>query len=246
MKPDTSVPKLSPKREIDPVTGTPTINYYWEGRLAPKVQIKGKLVDQLSGLSMIKKDLDSALKWMHLAEKIAKENSEGTGSYRHSKKRDAFDLVKAYFVAALVFYGKCFTGAPGRHAQASRDWLNVKHRELHDHYMKYRHNFAAHSGDEGMEIANTYVLVHPDRKSLLPHIPTFRIQPDIELPNEGEKGLSDLIMHLSKIVIERDNNLSQKISELILSKGEEFWVAAADDDGPVIIDEPVKSQNSRK
>jgi hypothetical protein len=47
------------------------------------------------------------------------------------------------------------------------------------------HNFAAHSGDEQLELTKSYVLVHPDRRDFLPFLPTMRMQPDVVLAREG-------------------------------------------------------------
>jgi len=235
MKSDTSEPRLVPKREVDSSTGTGSINYYWDEQLAPKVQISGKVVDQLSGYTLIKKDLDNAFKWMKQAEKLAEGSREPEDKgYFHATDRETFDVIKAYFVAALTFYGKCFTEAQGRHANASRDWLDVKYRDLHDFYMSYRHNFAAHSGDECLELAKTYVLLHPNRRALLPYLPTTRLQPDVALPSPGELGLADLIEHVATKVTERYNKLAQKIiNDFVIPAGLVHWCAAADKGDPV-------------
>ena len=39
----------------------------------------------------------------------------------------------------------------------SRDWLEAEYRTVHDYFMKYRHNFAAHSGDEQLELTKSYL-----------------------------------------------------------------------------------------
>lgn len=240
MKSDTSEPRLVPKREINPATGAASINYFWDEHLAPKVEISGKLVDKLSGYTLIKKDLDNALKWMKLAEKLASgvQSPEDKG-YVHMTDRETFDVIKAYFVAALTFYGKCFTEAAGRHANASRDWLDVRYRDLHDSYMSYRHNFAAHSGNERFELATTYVLLHPNRRELLPYLPTIRLQPDLALPSPGELGLADLIEHVATKVTDKYNKLSQKIiHDFIIPAGVVHWCSAADKGEPVVLSPP--------
>ena len=104
MKPDTSVPQLVVKRELDQATGEAKINYYWEGTLAPKVQMTGPLVDRVSGMTLIEKDLSNAHKWMKLAKKLAESKSSPLESgYFRAEDRDTFDTVKAYFVAAMTF-----------------------------------------------------------------------------------------------------------------------------------------------
>jgi hypothetical protein len=243
MKPDNSVPRLVPKRDLNPTTGAAEISYYWDQKVARKVQIRGKLADQLSGYTLIRKDLDNALNWIQLAEKLVMAHHKPVdGTYFfHATNREAFDLIKAYFVAALSFYGKCFTEAAGRHAQVSRDWLDANYRELHDYYMKYRHNFAAHSGDEQLELAKTYVLVHPDGKEFIPFLPTARMQPDVVLPNSGEPGLGELIQHVLEKVLAKYDRLSQKIiHDLVIPAGVEFWVAASEKNEVVCLGFPAK------
>jgi hypothetical protein len=235
MRSDTSEPRLVPKRILDPSTGEADVNYDWDGRLVPKIPITGRLIDQLSGYSLIKKDLDSALRWVGSAKKIASTHPNwGQLGYFHATDRESFDLVKAYFVASLAFYGKCFTEAAGRHAQVSRDWLDTNYRTVHDEVMKYRHNLAAHSGDERIENTKTYVLLKPDRTAFLPFLPTARFQPDVIFPSEAELGFEELIKHVGAKVAERYDKVAQKIiGECIIPAGVSFWAAAAEKGDPV-------------
>jgi hypothetical protein len=245
MRSDTSDPRLVPRRELDQETGEATVNYYWDGELAPKAEITGKLAEQLNGYSLIKKDLDSALKWVRLAESLIKDlkTADGENGYFQITDRVSGDTIKALFVASLTFYGKCFTSAAGRRTQASRDWLDAQHREVHDFYMNYRHNFAAHSGNERLEFAKTYVLVSPDGQTLIPYLPTARLQPDLALPGEGDPGLAELIEYVGERVVERYNRVAQKIvDELVLPKGSGFWRAAASGKEPVELELPVKNK----
>jgi hypothetical protein len=110
-------------------------------------------------------------------------------------------------------------------AQISRDWLDAEHKELHDYYMMYRHNFAAHSGDEKIELANTYVLLHPKRKNeVLPYLPTIRKQPDIVFSREDENSFEELITYVIELVSKKYNDLAFKIvKELIMAKDVAFW-----------------------
>lgn len=235
MKPDNSVPQLVVKKDVDQSTGEAKIDYYWEGTLATKVQITGPLVDRMSGLTLIEKDLSNAHKWMKLAEKLVGSTSVPTGGgYFRAADRDTFDTVKAYFVAALTFYGKCFTEAEGRHANASRDWIETKYRDLHDYYMDYRHNFAAHSGDKALELARSFVVIKPDGTALVPHLPTIRLQPDVAFSSPGELGFTDLIEHVANSVAAKYQKVARKlIDEFIIPAGVEFWTQAAEKGQPV-------------
>ncbi|HDZ3716304.1 TPA: hypothetical protein RSW55_004344, partial [Vibrio vulnificus] len=108
MKSDQSIKQLTTKQFVDPITGEMNIHYYWKRNKIQKVEITGKLPNKLSGLSLIKKDLDNALKWVQQARKLASENSDDSSEkgYKPSGDREIFDQVKAFFVASLTFYGK--------------------------------------------------------------------------------------------------------------------------------------------
>jgi hypothetical protein len=246
MQSDTSIPRLVPSRTLDQSTGKIDVDYSWDGQLAPKVQLTGKVVDNLSGYSLIKKDLDNALRWMKKAEDIsAKDLSSGDSGYFQPQDRNAFDDVKAYFVASLTFYGKCFTESAGRGARASRDWLDAEYRTTHDEYMKYRHNFAAHSGDEHIEIAKSFLLLHPKMKRALPYLPTIRSQPDVLLAGSGEHNFSALIQHLGDKVVDKYNKAAYKVFECVDVPGIDFWVDAAKKGQSVSVDNFLKTLSNR-
>ncbi|WP_102363275.1 hypothetical protein [Vibrio cyclitrophicus] len=243
MRSDSSFKNLTSKKHIDPQTGQAHVHYFWKRNKVPLVEITGKLPNKLSGLTLIQKDLGNALKWMQLAQNLAK-GTDITGNFVKANNRETFDVIKALFVASLTFYGKCFTEANGRNAQASRNWLDEDYKELHDYYMNFRHNFAAHSGDEKIELAKTFVLLHPKKKQeLLPFLPTIRLQPDVVLPrtDSEEKGLEDLIVYVSKLVTERYNKLSQKIiHDLVLVEETAYWREKAKQNKPVELGFPKK------
>lgn len=231
---DNTVQGLTSKKFVDKHSGDAYFKYYWKRNLVPKVEIKGDLPDKLSGYCLIQKDLKNVLSWMSLAEELSPNQKGRQGNFFNGGDRKVFDQIKALFVASLTFYGKCYTAASGRHAQISRDWLDEEHKKLHDYYMNYRHNFAAHSGNEKLELARTFVLTHPKKNELLPYLPTVRTQPDVILPSEGGKGLKDLVEYALKILDAKHSKLVDKIvNELILPKGPDFWKKAAKSGKPV-------------
>lgn len=161
-----------------------------------------------------------------MAKEMTPENMGSfDGTYYLAENRNTFDIVKALFVASLTFYGKCFTEANGRCAQISRDWLDAEHKKIHDYYMKYRHNFAAHSGDEKIELAKTFVLLHPKKKNeVLPYLPTVRMQPDLVLNSDDESSFEELIKYVIELVSKKYNDLALKIvDELVMVKDVSFW-----------------------
>lgn len=241
MTPDNNTKGLTTKKFVDPITGKFEVRYFWKRNPVYKVALRGKLVEQLAGYTLIHKDLTNALRWFRRAEELVPETTKRDGhSYSLAKDRETFDLVKGLFVAALTFYGKCFTQAQGRKAQIPRDWIGAEYRKTHDEYMKYRHNFAAHSGDERLEMAETFLLVNPKKaREILPYLTTVRFQPDVMLPSAPDKKFVELVEHLLAQLHERHDALAEKIlSELILPKGNEFWHQAAKRGQPVTLDLP--------
>lgn len=240
MRSDTSEPLLVPKRSVDRITGEPKVDYYWDNELAPKVKVEGKLIRQLDSYALIKKDLDNALKWIIEAESLALNSGlPESGGHVHLKDRESGDLIKALFVASLTFYGKCFTTAADGSTRASRSWLDENYRDTHDFYMRYRHSFAAHSGADGFEAAESYVLVHPNRNELLPFMPTLRIQHDIAIWTEEGTRFSELIEHAGSVVALKYDKVVEKIgTDLVLPKGIGFWVTAANEGRSVSLELP--------
>jgi len=226
MQSDQSIKGFTTRKFINPQTGEVSYKYFWKRNEVPKIEITGPLVNRLSGLTLIQKDLTNCISWIKKAKEmtslsIGKENAE----YVSNDDRETFNVVKALFVASLSFYGKCFTEASGRGAQVSRNWLSKEFKSSHDYHMKYRHNFAAHSGDENVEIAKTFVLLHPKRKmEFLPFLPTVRNQPDFIFSTESETDFEYLLLHVAELVNDKYQKLGEKIiDELISPKGIDFW-----------------------
>jgi len=92
--------------------------------------------------------------------------------------------------------------------------------------MKYRHNFAAHSGSERLEhVEVVVVLPLPSKKSVLPNLYRELFQPDLLNPSAGELTLSELVEHARSIAVTKTDLLSKKIlNEEVLPKGREYWL----------------------
>ena len=160
---ESNVAELHVERVLDGATGRVDSHYFWKGSVVPKVPIVGDHVTRMSGLALIQKDLANALSWMRKARELAVRITGHTlvsdpSVYRTLDDRDIANDIKAFFIAALVFYGKAFTEAAGRRTQMARDWLDVDFREAHDKAMRLRHNVAAHSGELRIEHAESSLL----------------------------------------------------------------------------------------
>ncbi len=231
MIPDSSVPKLTTHRVIDQNSGRTSTTYLWDGVPIPQVTLSGAVAEQMSGLALIQKDLENALRWIDKASELLSQMKTTSGSqgdgYVQMKDREVGNQVKAFFVSALVFYAKSFTEAAGRRAQMARDWLDVEYRDSHDYFMKYRHNMAAHSGDEKLEIGLTCLMLIPSDTGYTYRIGTHRCQPDLAILGGEEKQFSELIKHAMAKVSERYNKAATKTIQVAYEQGDDFWLNAS-------------------
>lgn len=131
-------------------------HYYYLAKRALVVKVgEEMLIKQYAGYTLIEKDLRSVLAWLNEIEKI------NPGPFTRCENPQEMDLVKGYFVAALTFYGKCFTASKGRGIKYDRVNVPEEYRETHDTIMEMRHNFTAHS-DIGFESVKVSLVLHPD------------------------------------------------------------------------------------
>jgi len=230
MIPEKEFPRLRVEKLLNPENGEVTLNYFWDDQAIPKVRLTGRRAGRLAGLTLIQKDLKNCANWMAKASELAKTLKGDTeAQFTRFEDRDVADQVKGLFVAALTFYGKAFTEAAGRRMQIPRDWLHESFRETHDFYMKFRHNMAAHSGDEKLEHAESDMVLLP--KSSGSHSPiqiyTYRLQPDIVWSNDDAGTFTALIDHVLEKVQSKSDELGKQIFDASMLKGAPFWQAAA-------------------
>jgi hypothetical protein len=211
---------------LDSTTGTVHRFYSYRGKPCHRKILKSRLVDQLAGYVLIEKDLRSALSWiahiegLHEVGALRKEES-----FAHGKDREKYILIKGLFVAALTFYGKCFSRCEGRRAQMDRNQLDERFHDIHDTCIRYRHNFAAHSGAEKLERVDI-ALVFPKKKgvAVLPRIYMELFQPDLLSPSKGEIEMKELFEHVQAIANEKISLLNDKIlTKEIYPRGLSYW-----------------------
>ncbi|WP_186073034.1 hypothetical protein [Burkholderia gladioli] len=245
---DNELPGLRSEYFINSETGETDVHYLWHGVQAPKVKLSGRLAQQISGLSLIEKDLKNARRWMQkIFDLTAEERAKNTdGGYVYSRNRELFDDVKAFFVASLTFYGKAFTEAEGRNAQMSKDWLAVEFRDIHEFYMEYRHNFAAHSGDLKLEGATSFLVLLPGKRQVDVRLTTARFQPDFAGSNSVEIEFLGLLDHAIEVVQDRYLNMSKRLVDACLRRPLSFWFAASQSQDAVNMDAAIKASNPRR
>lgn len=212
---------------LDKTTGKVYRRYTYKRKPCIRVVLNSKLSQQLAGWTLIEKDLRNVGVWLKEIESRHKEAPKRKGeSYGHSRDRDTYNLIKGLFVAALTFYGKCFSKCDGRPVKMERAQLEERYRVLHDECISYRHNFAAHSGAakiESVEIA----LVFPEklRAGVSPKIYHELFQPDLAWPSgDDEVTFQQLTEHARSLAKAKITRLSDKIlHEEVLPKGYGYW-----------------------
>lgn len=210
-------------REFVNSNGTRVNTYYYKNTKCHRITLNSKLAQQLSGYSLIEKDLRNIQSWLDeikpnlYTSKISKPQI--------SKDRKKFNLVKGLFVSAVTFYGKCFTQCDGRKVKLRRgDVKDIVLKEHHDDIINFRNNFAAHSGEEKIEQAVvSLVLDSKKSRKTPPKLVREITQPDTIGITDIE-NFHELLSYLQKIVLEKIQIIQEKIyKEEVLGKGAEYW-----------------------
>ncbi|AJZ97262.1 hypothetical protein PFLUOLIPICF7_19105 [Pseudomonas simiae] len=209
---------------IDKVSGRKYRIYKFRGKSCKRTILNSKICNQIAGYALIQKDLKSAIVWMKEVGKIQAGLPELDGEYHYGRNRESYDIIKGLFVASLTFYGKCFSRCDGRPVKVERIHLDEKFHELHDLGISYRHNFAAHSGAEKVEMARV-VLVTPEKLKKGREV-QFKIFAEIEQPDliwhkeDVEIGWVELFEHVREYVIKKGQALHDKVvKEEVIPQG---------------------------
>ena len=179
------------KEVVDQTTGRVHRLYTYKRRPCYRRVLSSRLVDQLAGYVLIEKDLRSVGTWLgEIATRAPEALDTTAASFRHGADREKYNLVKGLWVAALTFYGKCFSKCEGRPVKLERAQLDERFRDAHDHCMSYRHNFAAHSGAAKLEYVEIALVFPQKAKSHVePRIYKELLQPDFALESSAEEPL---------------------------------------------------------
>lgn len=217
-------------REVigDTVTERQTF-YYYKGKLAPRIQLKSKLAEQLGGYSLIDKDLRNVLAWLQTIDDLFPENTRPYETVI-SSDRKTFNTVKGLFVASITFYGKCFTQCEGRRVKLEKKIMDANFYDEHEELIKLRHNFAAHSGAEKCEDVKIALVLPPKISSNeQPEIYREISQPDLYMSEkDDEVTFRKLVEHVREKVVEKMNLLANKILlEEVAPQGKEYWYKQA-------------------
>lgn len=169
------------KEVIEKETGNVYRLYSYNGKPCKRIVLDSPMAKQLAGYVLIEKDLRSAGVWLSEIENIRGDDAllDNKGSWR-SEDRERYNLVKGLFVAALTFYGKCFSQCEGRRVKLERRQISEEFHKAHDDAILLRNNFAAHSGAKLIERAEVALVLPPkNKRDQLPQIYREMTQPDL-------------------------------------------------------------------
>jgi hypothetical protein len=204
---------IQAKHFVDKVTGKTYRIYTYKRRTCRRIELKSRIVDQLAGYTLIEKDLRSVSIWLDEIERMhtdgPKRKNEGFGA---SQDREKYNIIKGLFVAALTFYGKCFSKCEGRPVKLERAQIDIAFHETFDRCIGLRHNFAAHSGAEKIEHVEI-ALVFPEKPKITSPLQIFRElhQPDLFWPMPPNKTLIELVAHTREKAQVKIDKLTEKI-----------------------------------
>lgn len=145
--------------------------YFYKGLPAIKILLQGSFATRIAGYTLIHHDLRMILCWLQIV--IDEHKKIGLDKTKQSivhitpeNLRDKFDIIKAFMVAAISFYGKLFTQAEGRKVKLEGNIFeqNQELLKMHNEIMMYRHNFSAHSGNEKVEYVEVSLVLDSNKE----------------------------------------------------------------------------------
>lgn len=228
-------------RVIEYEPGKLRVSYSFMGIAVPAIELTGRLPELVAGFSQIKADLEDALLWLKLAEKLLK-GSDGNAEMGLQIDTEASRQARGLFVGAVAFYGKCFAEAKGRRARLQKSDVDREFHQAHDRFMAYRNAFACHSGEEKFEHGRTFLLVKP--RDMPPLSTVLRVdgaRPNLDLAAQDGKLFEDLINHVHDIASKRwQMHGDSMLQRYVWPKGAEFFYSLAERDEPFrVIEKPV-------
>lgn len=208
----------------DPKTGKRTTTYFYKRNRAPRIELNSRLAQQLGAYSLIEKDLRNVMVWLDEIEKLHPTTDRAKGVFA-GEDRAVFNLIKGLYVAALTFYGKCYTQCEGRRVKLEKRGLDEEFHQVHDEVMHMRHNFAAHSGADNFEEVKIALVFHPKRRvQCLPRIYRELQQPDMAESSDSDLKFIDLVNHAHEKVWEKIRKVEKAIYEReVVPKGFDYW-----------------------
>ena len=222
-------PNLSSKTVVDPGSGKVVVEHYFNGRRALTVELspkRGSVAKQICGYLLIRQDLLSARDWVDMIQSIDERSGNGlltVNAFRDDGLAEEKRNIRALFVAALTFYGKCFTDArEGRGIKIEKNSLSTELRGFHERFRMLRDDYAAHSG-RGFDKSKALVLVDPRRSKATPPEVTIVLSQPISPDREELAKFRELIEHVLSVVDGKIDRAEEKLREMIAGRGLAYW-----------------------
>ncbi|MDN2717832.1 MULTISPECIES: hypothetical protein [unclassified Janthinobacterium] len=210
---------------VEPESGKVHRFYTYNRKPCKRVPIDTRLSRQLAGYALIEKDLRSVGVWLAEIDSLRANEIEIKGHIL-AKDRKMYNVIKGLFVAALTFYGKCFTRCEGRPVKLERKQVEEKYRLKHDDLLNYRNNFAAHSGAKNLEsVGIAVVLPRVKKGETYPQLYRELYQPDLFITKEGGIDFKEVVESMREVVLKKIQLLSDKImKEEVMPLGLDHWL----------------------
>ena len=241
---------LRVEQVIDSKSGDVQLTYWVDGNRASKIALIGNVAERYAGLTLILKDLDSSLRWIKKSATISNLPTVDQDKKCFVLPDEVAADAKAFFVAAVVFYAKAFVESKGRRAQLSRDSLDGDFRELHDDAMRFRHNMAAHSGEERLEAVESFILLVKGQSGKYDYkLATGGKQPafaDFGDQGNQSKSFAALIEHAAEKVHERLEKLGQQLLLAAAAIRTNVILSLAKKGKPLNLDEAIKRHSEAR
>ncbi|PSV43193.1 hypothetical protein [Photobacterium indicum] len=205
-------------REVDGKTLKFQCDYYYYGEKCKTKEMTSKQAKTVAAYGLVKKDLK-------FVEKIIKHGIKVTTAQDNVKDRTEFeteeqivvvrkefdfdsDLLKSFYISAIVTYGKCFVQAKGRKVKlevgdifGDNEVLKKRHLDI----MEQRHQYIAHAGVSKYEHSKAVLIFTPNSE------PFFNAE-SAHVSGIGEETLV-MFLELSEFVHEQVNNTFRKKSD---------------------------------
>jgi hypothetical protein len=133
---------------LDPKAGEPHNKHFYKGQRAQRIPITSERTKSLAAYALVERDLRMVREWIIRLDELNKPEITDLkdGWNVTAKSNPENNLAQGLFVAAVTFYGKCFSEAEGRRLKLEkRVVVPAEFTDTHERVMEFRNNFTAHS-----------------------------------------------------------------------------------------------------
>ena len=226
--------------------GRSTISATYGGRAAPYAILKGKVVDRAIGFRLLRQDLRDAKLWISRANEFMAVAQTELGQRRNKsgptiqkKAHEKSELARAFFVAALAFYGKAFRKSDGRLARLSESNLHIDFQLAHIFFLSQRDAFAAHSGIERYEVGHAVAVMHPNPRKVKSLVVSYSMhRPNLVFEASDGRTFLELLEHAEGVAQTKLDAAMAGVRKRVGSINLVSWTRLIQRKGEVNLDDP--------